>query len=925
MRSLFRTFSLVLICLLLIASSDAAINIYGHRVGPSLAAAQGTSVVTVNPRAYQTPAYANEIAFTSPSNTGHEFDFAEAHSNTNTMQGKSCKWYSFRPVSGQITRITLKLDWSISGELSTNAPNWEDYAEASASFYIFYSTDNGSNLATAIFRGESSHMYNPGEEIKPFGDSGSLSVDLPANTPINQIIVSDDMFVSTDAINAGSASARGGATISNIRLEIETLNCPASVATDRWRGEFYNNINLSGIPTTVRDDGAGFLNFNFGDGNPPAGTCGLTDDNFSARWARMINFPRGLYRFTATADDGVRLYVDGQLKIDAWFPQGATTYTADVFLTAGNHEIKLEYFEYTGGALISLNWTTLINCVASVPADRWKGEYYNTTTLTGDLALVRDDGAGFLNLNFGNGGPGSVCAQVVDNFSARWTRTVNFAAGTYRFFAAVDNGVRLYVDGQLKIDQWGNLPPNTYMADVTLSAAPHEVKLEFVEYTGGASISLFWGDVNCLANVPAGRWKGEYFNNTTLSGNPLSGQPWMVRDDGDGFLNFNFGLGSPGAACSLTDDNFSARWTRMIYFPRGVHRFTATADDGVRLYVDGQLKIDAWFPQGATTYTADVFLTAGNHEIKLEYFEYTGGALISLNWTTLINCVASVPADRWKGEYYNTTTLTGDLALVRDDGAGFLNLNFGNGGPGSVCAQVVDNFSARWTRTVNFAAGTYRFFAAVDNGVRLYVDGQLKIDQWGNLPPNTYMADVTLSAAPHEVKLEFVEYTGGASISLFWGDVNCLANVPAGRWKGEYFNNTTLSGNPLSGQPWMVRDDGDGFLNFNFGLGSPGAACSLTDDNFSARWTRMIYFPRGVHRFTATADDGVRLYVDGQLKIDAWFPQGATTYTADVFLTAGNHEIKLEYFEYTGGALISLNWTTLINCVASVPADRWKG
>jgi PA14 domain len=640
MRSLFRTFSLVLICLLLIASSDAAINMYGYGNGRSLAAAQGTSVVTVNPRAYQTPAFAGELAFTSPSNTGHGWDYAEANNNPPRGQGKSCKWFSFRPVSGQITRITLKLDWSISGELSTNAPDWESYAEAHAWFYIFYSTDNGSNLTTAIFRGESSHMYRPGDETKPFGDSGSLSVDLPANTPINQIIVSDDMFVSTDVGGAGSASARGGATISNIRLEIETLNCPASVPTDRWRGEYYNNTNLSGIPTTVRDDGAGFLSFNFGDGAPPAGTCGLTDDNFSARWTRTVNFPRGVYRFTVTADDGVRLYVDGQLKINAWVLQPPTTYTADVFLTAGNHEIKLEYFESTGGALISLNWTTLVNCIANVATDRWKGEYYNGATLSGELAMVRDDGDGFLNFNWGNGSPGSVCGQVVDNFSARWTRTVNFAAGTYRFIATVDNGLKLYVDGQLKIDQWGNQPPNTYTADVSLSAGAHEIKLEFVEYTGDASASLFWGDVNCLANVPANRWKGEYFSNISLTGFPV-----MVRDDGAVFLNFDFGLGSPSAACGLGVDNFSARWTRTVNFAASTYRFSVTGDDGVKLYVDGQIKIDKWFAQGASTYTADVALSAGVHEVKLEYFEGGGPGVAFLSWADMtgVNCLPNTP------------------------------------------------------------------------------------------------------------------------------------------------------------------------------------------------------------------------------------------------------------------------------------------
>jgi YD repeat-containing protein len=100
-----------------------------------------------------------------------------------------------------------------------------------------------------------------------------------------------------------------------------------------------------------------------------------------------------------------------------------------------------------------------------------------------------------------------------DYFSARWTRTVNFAAGTYRFYATVDNGVRLYVDGQLKIDQWADLPPNTYTADVALTAGNHEIKLEFVEFIGGASASLFWtasmaADLNMALIDPVNRIGG---------------------------------------------------------------------------------------------------------------------------------------------------------------------------------------------------------------------------------------------------------------------------------------------------------------------------------------------------------------------------------------------------------------------------------
>jgi hypothetical protein len=388
----------------------------------------------------------------------------------------------------------------------------------------------------------------------------------------------------------------------------------------------------------------------------------------------------------------------------------------------------------------------------------------------------------------------------------------------------------------------------------------------------------------------------------------------MARDDGIGFLDLNFGGASPSSACGLGADNFSARWTRTVNFAAGTYRFTASVDNGVRLYVDDQLKIDQWGNLPPNTYTTDVALTAGNHVIKLEFVEYTGGASASLSWVDVSNCIANVPAGRWSGEYFNNITLSGPPMMVRDDGADFLNLNFGGGSPGSACGLGADNFSARWTRTVNFAAGTYRFSAAVDNGLRLYVDGDLKINQWGEFPPNTYTADVALSAGNHEIKLEFVEYTDGASISLSWVDIsNCVAIVPAGRWKGEYYNNTTLAGSSA-----MVRDDGD-FLNFDFGVGSPSAACGLGVDNFSVRWTRTVDFAAGAYRFSVTGDDGVRLYIDGQMKIDKWFAQGATTYTANVSLSAGDHEVKLEYFESGGPGMARLSWWRIVNGAVNCP------
>nr|QNO54847.1 hypothetical protein PAHOCELH_00008 [Methanosarcinales archaeon ANME-1 ERB7] len=136
------------------------------------------------------------------------------------------------------------------------------------------------------------------------------------------------------------------------------------------------------------------------------------------------------------------------------------------------------------------------------------------------------------------------------------------------------------------------------------------------------------GGGDCFETVASNLWKGEYYNNMYLDGSPS-----MVRNDGDAdLINFDWGYDSPSTACGIGSDFFSVRWTRTLNFDSGTWRFTATTDDGMRVYVDGSLVIDKWFNQVATTYTVDIDLTAGTHTIKVEYYENDIWAVAKLSW-----------------------------------------------------------------------------------------------------------------------------------------------------------------------------------------------------------------------------------------------------------------------------------------------------
>ena len=139
---------------------------------------------------------------------------------------------------------------------------------------------------------------------------------------------------------------------------------PASAFTD-LSGEYFDNQDLAGTPALTRDDPQ--IDFDWGQGPPAAG---LPVDHYSARWTGTLTAPEtGDFTLGLTSDDGSRLYVDGNLVIDNWRDQAATTETAVLHLQAGQaHQIKVEYYENGGDASVSLGWLTPSGSDAAIAA-----------------------------------------------------------------------------------------------------------------------------------------------------------------------------------------------------------------------------------------------------------------------------------------------------------------------------------------------------------------------------------------------------------------------------------------------------------------------------------------------------------------------------------------------------------------------------
>ena len=127
-----------------------------------------------------------------------------------------------------------------------------------------------------------------------------------------------------------------------------------------WFAQYFNNHEFS-LDKSKGHDGhfqqEGGLSFNWGKGAPPSQDNKIPADGFAVRFlADNVNFEEGNYRFEIRADDYFVFFVDEQVRFDSRGSNPGITHNIDVALSAGTHNLKVEYYEFSEDAYIHLNW-----------------------------------------------------------------------------------------------------------------------------------------------------------------------------------------------------------------------------------------------------------------------------------------------------------------------------------------------------------------------------------------------------------------------------------------------------------------------------------------------------------------------------------------------------------------------------------------
>ncbi|MCL1464614.1 PA14 domain-containing protein [Argonema galeatum] len=254
-------------------------------------------------------------------------------------------------------------------------------------------------------------------------------------------------------------------------------------------------------------------------------------------------FKGKLYQSTRGTDDKIysRFSADG-INWNQWKESGGETPTAPTLEAVGdklfqsvqglNQKIYTR-FSSSVASNSEITWSPWKESGGYSPLDRddfsviptgeFNAEYYNNKDLSGAPTVIYKESK--IDKNWGTGGPGKSIAN--DNFSVRWTGKFNFDQSNYAFKVKADDGVKLWVDNKLVINQWKDQSPTEYSANVDLTKGTHEVKVEYYEKEKGAQVKAWWekaGYYSQLSPLKEDDWDRETGDDIRFDGNPSNGE-----------------------------------------------------------------------------------------------------------------------------------------------------------------------------------------------------------------------------------------------------------------------------------------------------------------------------------------------------------------------------------------------------------------
>jgi len=460
-----------------------------------------------------------------------------------------------------------------------------------------------------------------------------------------------------------------------------------------------------------------------------------------------------------------------------------------------------------------------------------KGEYFKGMTLTGTPVLTRIEN---VNFNWGGGAPDPVVGS--DTFSVRWTGGVTAPeTGNFRFATRTDDGVRVYLSGELIINNWSDHSATwNYSPPIAFEKGKkYGITVEFYENGGDAVMELYWSGPGLAQQIIPGSYLSpervyQYLARKPEPANGATGvsMPLMIWTPGETALWHDVYFGTTP---DLGPEQLMGRQMFTMYYHAfgvqpgvtyywrvdEVEKDATTIHTGevwsftvapTNAYSPNPRSGDKWIDPNATlkwnlgqdAARHDLYFSTDRDAVANRDAGASKGSLIVPLYATGVLAPATTyywavdeytaadvksAGDVWsfttmgpgggiKGEYFNGMTPLGIPAATRIES----QVDFtwpdstvrGEGSPDP--AVSTDQFSCLWTADLEIAvADTYTFVTSSDEGVRLYLNDQVIIDNWtGHTAVTDISQPIALKPAIYSLRMEYYENTGSAVAQLSW-------------------------------------------------------------------------------------------------------------------------------------------------------------
>lgn len=361
----------------------------------------------------------------------------------------------------------------------------------------------------------------------------------------------------------------------------------------------------------------------------------------------------GDYEFSTRSDDGSKLYIDGNVIVDNDGLHVARTISNSVFLTTGTYDLRVEYFENSGGQVLEVAYRVGTQAYTSIPADGLLATpissqffyevYQGSFDVLPDFSLLTP---------ISNGQTPIIDLAVTnqqDDFALVFTKQVIVnTAGTFEFSTRSDDGSKLFIDGDVIVDNDGLHVARTVTNSVFLTAGTYDLRVEFFEQSGGQVFEVAYRTgTDAYLPIP--------LNGVLETTIPPQLQFDYAVYDGRFEVMPDFSALVPIASgqtptidrtVTSQEDAFGLVFSHQITVNKeGVYVFSATSDDGSKILIDDAVVVDNDGLHGAVTVSNVITLAPGTYSLRVEYFDNSGGDFLDITYRAGNADFAPIPAD----------------------------------------------------------------------------------------------------------------------------------------------------------------------------------------------------------------------------------------------------------------------------------------